>query len=167
MACSTTLAIDTPDYAKRCYLWDTAGATADVCFTKRAPSATAGSFKVTDFEAMLNAVHASAVGDGGCSNKWVDNHYAVDGRSKSADYIIDYIESSGAYFYCSGSAVHYVIDPTGWGIQLDLSFSGAASVCTSAAARASARRAFSAAPDTEPEVCPCVSSDPVCGGTGL
>jgi len=165
MECSTTLSVDASGYSKRCYLWDTAGATADVCFTKRPPSATSGSFKVSDFETMLNTVHSNAVTDD-CSNKWVDNHYAVDGRSKSADYIVDYIESSGAYYYCSGTQVHYIIDPTGFGIQLDLSFSGSASVCTSSAARTVAPFVPSFVESTD-NFCPCTAANAVCGGTGL
>ena len=54
MKTSTTLSVDSETYSKRCYLWDAAGATADVCFTKRADAATAGTFKVSDFEDMLN-----------------------------------------------------------------------------------------------------------------
>ena len=169
MACSTTLSVDADDYSKCCYLWDTASATADVCFTTREPSETAGSFKVADFEDMLNTVHANAVASD-CSNKWVDNHYAVDGQRKSADYIVDYIESSGAYFYCSGTQVHYVVDPTGFGIQLDLSFSGSASICTSAAVTSVAAPA-PAFLVHEPVVgagfCPCTMQNPVCGGSGL
>ena len=169
MQCSTTLSVDTDGYSKRCYLWDVASATADVCFTKRKPTETAGSFKVSDFEDMLNAVHANAVADD-CGNKWVDNHYAVDGRSGSADYIADYIESSGAFFYCSGDNPHYIIDPSGFGIQLDLQFSGSSTVCTSA--REARRRAAAAAPlgflDAEAGAnCPCTSPNPTCGGTGF
>ena len=108
MRCSTTLSVDDAGsgYSKRCYLWDAADATADVCFTKRPDSATAGSFKVSDFEAMLNSVHATVTSGGEtCNNKWVDNHYAIDGRF-SADYIQTYVKDNDLYYYCDSDTMH-------------------------------------------------------------
>ena len=108
----------------RCFLW--AGAAVDVCFVQRPDTATAGRFKPADFEKMLNAVHAARLANPECADdKWYDNHYAIDGRAVgSADYIIDYIEANpSTRYYCNRGMIHYIFDPTGWGIQLDLQFS--------------------------------------------
>jgi len=140
MQTETTLSIDTASYSKRCYLWTKQGATADVCFTQRPDSDTLGSFKVSDFESMLNTVHANVVTSDNCWNKWSDNHYAVDTPetiTTSMDYIITYIESKAStiYYYCQSGVLHYISDPTGWGIQLDLTFTSSAStkLCSSQA----------------------------------
>jgi len=117
------------DVSKKCFLWT--GAEVEVCFTKRADSATKGTFKVGDFEKTLNAVHRTMLKNPDCGNdKWEDNHYAIDGRSASADYIIEYIDATpGTLYYCNGAGIHYVFDPTGWGIQLDLQFSKGPAKC--------------------------------------
>ena len=106
MQTTTTLSVTDTSYQKRCYLWDAAGATADVCFTSRPDSATSGDFKVSDFESMLNAAHADVTSSGQtCNNKWVDNHYAVDGMV-SGDYIQTYIQEKDLYYYCDGNYLH-------------------------------------------------------------
>ena len=74
-----TLSVDSGGVSKRCYLWTKQSATADVCFIKRADSATSSDFSVSDFETMLNTVHANVIANkntAGCNNKWLDNHYA-------------------------------------------------------------------------------------------
>merc|ERR1712216_735880 len=92
---------------------------------------------------MLNNVHRTILGDHPfCGmDKWFDNHYAIDSRQSSdTSKIIDYINSEGTLHYCETSqsigssqsaSVHYVFDPTGWGIQLDISFSSAPKDCSS------------------------------------
>merc|ERR1712137_81158 len=124
--------------SRKCYLWS--GATVDVCFTSRADSATKGDFKVADFENMLNTVHKNIiVGHPYCQvDKWEDNHYAIDSFSASTSSIISYINANNVPHVCESgsggsgmSGLHYIFDPTGWGIQADLSFSSQPNDCTS------------------------------------
>merc|ERR1711976_287626 len=124
--------------SRKCYLW--AGATVDVCFTNRPDSATKGDFKVADFENMLNTVHKNIiVGHPYCQvDKWEDNHYAIDSFSASTSSIISYINANNVPHVCESgsggsgmSGLHYIFDPTGWGIQADLSFSSQPTDCTS------------------------------------
>jgi len=123
---------------RKCYLWT--GATVDVCFTSRPDSATKGEFKVGDFENMLNTVHKNIiVGHPYCQvDKWEDNHYAIDSFSASTSSIISYINSNNVPHVCESgsggsgmSGLHYIFDPTGWGIQADLSFSSQPNDCSS------------------------------------
>lgn len=124
---------------RHCYLW--AGAEVNICFVNRDEEATKGSWKVADFEDMLNAVHRNfIVGYPYCGlDKWEDNHYAIDSQSASTSGIIEYINKNNVPHICQsgsgsgGSGLHYAFDPTGWGIQLDLSFSSAPSDCSSSA----------------------------------
>jgi len=130
----TTMTMDTVDnttkVSKKCFLWS--GASVDVCFTKRADSATKGDFKPADFEAMLNTVHDNLLKNPLCGeDKWVDNHYAIDGHSTSADYIIEYVEANNIKYMCFASNLHYIFDPTGWGIQVDLRFTKTPKGCSS------------------------------------
>jgi len=116
--------------SKKCFLWT--GAKVDVCFTKRADSATKGAFKPADFEKMLNTVHDNLLTNPECGlDKWVDNHYAIDGRSFSADYVATYVQANNIKYMCFGSSLHYIFDPTGWGIQVDLSFTKTMPGCSS------------------------------------
>merc|ERR1712039_573666 len=133
--------------SRKCYLWT--GATVDVCFTSRPDSATKGSFKVEDFENMLNTVHKNIiVGHPYCQvDKWEDNHYAIDSFSASTSSIISYINSNNVPHVCESgsggsgmSGLHYIFDPTGWGIQADLSFSSQPNDCSSAEAHDFSRR---------------------------
>lgn len=123
--------------SKRCYLWT--WATVDVCFTTRPANATSTSFSVADFEGMLMSTHQTVVTGGEtCNNKWADNHYAIDGDlSTSAEYIVTFMESNpGIYYYCeSVNQLHYIVDPTGWGVQLDLEISTTSTVCASSRGR--------------------------------
>ena len=127
---------DADGYAKKCYLWP--GATVDVCFYQRDDSETKGSWKVGDFETMLNTVHKNIiVGYPLCgTDMWEDNHYAIDSFKADTKAIISYIEAKDVPHICTssplGTSLHYAFDPTGWGIQLDLGFSSAPSDCKSA-----------------------------------
>ena len=50
--------------------------------------------------------------------------------------MIDYVQESESYFYCDtgngtapgapGQGIHYIVDPTGWGIQLVFNFTNEA-----------------------------------------
>merc|ERR1712072_822306 len=113
-------------YTRKCYLWT--GAEVDICFTSRDASATKGDFKVADFENMLNTVHKNViVGHPMChTDKWEDNHYAIDSMSADTSSIISYINNNNVPHVCEsggggsgGSGLHYIFDPTGWGIQAD------------------------------------------------
>jgi len=123
-------------YTRKCYLWT--GAEVDVCFTNRDASATKGDFKVADFENMLNTVHKNIiVGHPYCQiDKWEDNHYAIDSFSADTSSIISYINKNSVPHVCSsgggsgGSGLQYIFDPTGWGIQADLSFNTQPSDCS-------------------------------------
>lgn len=120
---------------KKCFLWT--GATVDVCFYERDPSATSGEWKVSDFENMLNTVHNNILGNHPMcgTDKWFDNHYAIDSQTADTSTIVPYVEKNDITHYCSsmgpfgGVSMHYVIDPTGWAIQLDLQMSSVPSDC--------------------------------------
>jgi len=130
---------------KKCFLWT--GATVHVCFTQRADSETKGDWKVSDFETMLNTVHKNLMdGHPFCGmDKWEDNHYAIDSFTADTAKIVEYINSVNPFHYCTSTggstgerytfppgdstSLHYVWDPTGWGIQLDLQFSSAPNDC--------------------------------------
>merc|ERR1712113_1174744 len=108
--------------------------------TSRDESATKGSWKVSDFEKMLNTVHKNIiVGHPYCLvDKWEDNHYAIDSFSASTSQIISYINSNNVPHVCNSgsggsgmSGLHYIFDPTGWGIQADLGFSTQPNDCGS------------------------------------
>ena len=87
----------------------------------------------------MNAVHKNLLAEPTCgTDRWLDNHHAYDTQTSGVGKtIVSYIEEHEPYYYCepSGSsyALHYVIDPTGWGIQLDVQFSSQPSGCSSAA----------------------------------
>ena len=125
------------DYGKKCYQWP--GATVQVCFTHRADSYTKGDWKVGDFEKMLKTVHTNILGKTpSCGvDKWFDNHYAIDSFSADTSKILSYVESAKVLHYCNGGSLHYVFDPTGWGIQLDMQFSSAPSDCSSSSSSSS------------------------------
>merc|ERR1711865_534948 len=109
---------------KKCFLWS--GASVNICFTNRADSETSTSFKVSDFEDMLNSVHAKINGDHPfCPmNRWFDNHYAIDSQSVDNSKILSYVNSKKPFHTCGsrpmrGSSLSAIFDPTGLGIQMD------------------------------------------------
>jgi len=146
-------------YARKCYLWS--GSTVDICFTNRDPSGTQGDWKVADFEKMLNTVHKNIiVGYPYCGvDKWEDNHYAIDSMSADTSTIISYINKNNVPHICetssgSGSSgLHYAFDPTGWGIQLDLSFNSQPTDCNSVAQNSTRRLQGHSNPACEPGTC--------------
>ena len=118
---------------------------AQVCYTEHADDADAD-FTVKDYEDALNGAHASLLdGQPKCGmDKWLDNHLAVDptvhGSTAFGDTLVAYVDKTeGLYYYCepamgpgaSGYDLHYVIDPAGWGVQVDTSFSSAPTKCAS------------------------------------
>lgn len=105
-----------------CYLWT--GATVEICFTHRPDNATKGDFKPKDFETMLHTVHSNLLKNPQCGvDKWFDNHYAIDSMTADTSNIVSYIAEKKTSYYCTNKALHYVFDPTGWGIQLDVRLS--------------------------------------------
>ena len=137
----TTLAVNTSGTGSgkegfleyKCFLWP--GASVDVCFYSRLDSMTKGDYKVLDFEKMLNNVHENIiVKHPFCGrDKWTDNHYAIDSFQADTAKIVSYIDAKKVPVYCEssywGSSVHYAIDPTGWGIQMDLRFQTQPAAC--------------------------------------
>lgn len=126
-------------FARKCYLWP--GATVDICFINRPDDATRGTWKVGDFEDMLNTVHKNIIiGYPFCgTDKWEDNHYAIDSMSADTSKIVSYVDANNVPHICQsggssggGNTMHYAFDPTGFGIQLDLGFSTAPSDCSGA-----------------------------------
>jgi len=121
----TTMTHDsTNGAAKKCFLWP--GATVNICFTNRADSETSTSFKVGDFEDMLNSAHKTIIdGHSWCPmDRWFDNHYAIDSRSVDNTKILSYINSKKPYHTCGsnpmrGTGLSAIFDPTGLGIQMD------------------------------------------------
>jgi len=132
---STGLGATGTTTTKKCILWP--GATTEVCYTNRADTETKGDWKVCNFEDSLNTVHNNLMLDNPMcgQDKWEDNHYAIDSRTVSTSKIASYIDSAKPYHYCeatgSSTSLHYVWDPTGWGIQLDISPGSAPSDCSS------------------------------------
>jgi hypothetical protein len=120
-----------PDFKEyKCFLWT--GATVDLCYYSRDDSVTKGDFKVGDFEKMLNTVHQNIIVKYPyCTrDKWTDNHYAIDSFSADTSKIVEYIDAHSVPVYCEGTAPHYIIDPTGWGIQADLQFRSSPEACS-------------------------------------
>merc|ERR1740121_2571976 len=89
---------------KKCFLWP--GATGNVCFTNRPDSATLGSWKVGDFEDMLNTVHSNLLsGHPFCEvDKWFDNHYAIDSQSADSSKILSYVNEKNPFHVCSSGS---------------------------------------------------------------
>merc|ERR1712232_152194 len=120
---------------KKCFLWS--GASVNICFTNREDSATAGDWKVGDFEDMLNSVHSTLLKDHPfCPmDRWEDNHYAIDSQKTDNQKILKYVNENNPPHRCeangpTGAGMHYIFDPTGWGIQLDTGM-GSPSDCKS------------------------------------
>jgi hypothetical protein len=179
MQTTETLSYDSDDVSKRCYLWAKQNATVDICFTKRSDSATSTDFTVLQFETMLKTVHENVINEQdtavyGCNNKWADNHYAIDPPDIFAnyDYIVDYVDSTeGLYVYCyDENTFHYLTDPTGWGIQLDINFNYAPAACASSSKHKLQEQGAPPPPmdDHLPppmDLCPCTGIE-TCGFSG-
>jgi hypothetical protein len=132
MRTQTVLSLNGHDVSARCYQWP--GATTDVCFVKRSPSDTKGDFKVGDFELMLQNVFDTIVTNPYClMNRWEDNHYAYDapiGSDMDFDYIATYLDDHPSSKYiCTAWGLHYIFDPTGWAVQLDIDWTKQPSGC--------------------------------------
>jgi hypothetical protein len=122
---------------RRCYQWFTA--LSDVCFIQRDGADSVGALSVAGLEAMLWAVHASVIGsdpENGDADKYTDSHYAITLPSASGDYLSTYWDSVDPFpitkatreaYACKQS---YLIDPTGFSIQMGLTFTGAYPGCT-------------------------------------
>jgi hypothetical protein len=134
MRANKTYTLNGDDVSTRCYLW--ANAETDLCFVKRPDLATSGNFKVGDFEQMLHRVADTMLTNPYCNmNRWLDNHYAYDSRPHGGDdfgHISSYLDSNPSVkFKCSGSGgLHYIVDPTGWGVQLDVNLNQQPSACS-------------------------------------
>lgn len=139
MGASLATEYDADGVTRDCYLYSSA--TVDICFTKRDDDATVGDFSVADMESQMNSVHSNLLAKPTCgTDKWLDNHHAYDSMSESTSTIVSYLQSSAGsdtYYYCEPSgnsySLHYIIDPTGWGIQLDLQSSSSGSLCSTSA----------------------------------
>lgn len=163
MYTTKTVDVTTDDnVTRKCFLWESFGATADVCFTQRSPNATTGTFKVSDFETMLYNSHKNVIDSGSCYDKWMDNHYGLDNSgSASADFIVDYInDNDDAFYYCTSEGLspglHYFVDPTGWGIQVDsFEFSSLPKACESTMSKRKNPLPPPSVDDDKNDVCPC------------
>lgn len=129
MNATLTLKHDDATVKTRCARW-TNGAV-DVCFRERSPEATSADFSVAAFESMLHATHHALLRDPNCGlDRWADNHYAIDAPDMDATWILSYLEEhEDARYVCNGASLHYVFDPTGFAIQLDLGINGSAVRC--------------------------------------
>ncbi|KAH8055099.1 hypothetical protein JL722_8524 [Aureococcus anophagefferens] len=65
--------------------------------------------------------------------KWqdaTDNHYAIDAPELNAEWILRYLDDhEDARYVCNGDSVHYLFDPTGFAVQLDMGINGSAVRC--------------------------------------
>eukprot|EP00811_Abedinium_folium_P030980 NODE_5003_length_1821_cov_4.335301.p1 GENE.NODE_5003_length_1821_cov_4.335301~~NODE_5003_length_1821_cov_4.335301.p1 ORF type:complete len:507 (+),score=130.93 NODE_5003_length_1821_cov_4.335301:47-1567(+) len=128
--------VKTASIDRRCYLWDTAQT--EVCFVSRSDFPTAGDFQVADMEKQLKGSAEAQLQNPQCNmNRWEDNHYAIDVRGGSFDYIVDYLKANPSVkFQCatspmsSNAMLRYIYDPTGWAVQLDMQFSKSPSGCS-------------------------------------
>lgn len=121
--------------------------TVDVCFSEHLEAddakktADSSLLSVADIETGMNAVHANLLAKSTCgTDKWLDNHYAYDSTDHETttlgDSIVAYLDNHDeVYYYCkpfaTGYMLHYIIDPTGWGIQLDMKFAKQPADCSS------------------------------------
>ncbi|KAJ1444645.1 hypothetical protein M885DRAFT_503097 [Pelagophyceae sp. CCMP2097] len=113
---------------RHCFRLETADST-DVCYTEHAEDSKAP-LSVSAFEAEMHAAHLSLLsGRPGCGlDKRLDDHFAFDsslhGSTAAGDAVVAYIaKTPGQLYFCDARGLQYIIDPTGWGIQLDMPFS--------------------------------------------
>merc|ERR1719502_2509432 len=124
MGCTKTHDATENGATKQCFKWK--GATMDVCFTNRDDSETSTSFKVGDFEDMLNSAHQTIIdGHPWCPmDRWFDNHYAIDSQTVDNSKILSYVNAKNTFHTCGnnpmrGEGMAAIFDPTGLGIQMD------------------------------------------------
>jgi len=125
--------VDLPKYeiSRRCFQWPTA--TSDVCFTSR-PGGQTGQWTVKMHEDNFWSVHRAVMTAPSVSDKYNDNHYAVD-THVSGDYIATYFTANNPFplkkdsRFAFACAQDYIVDPTGWTIQTDLFFTKAYPGC--------------------------------------
>ena len=129
---------------RHCYKFENAS-TVDVCYSEHGDDA-AAPLSVADLERGVRAGHdATLAGQPKCGlDKWLDFHLAYDNPSHAStaagDALVAYVdETDGALFACEanprpsgpqGLILHYVVDPTGWGIQYGGPYSVAPRACT-------------------------------------
>ena len=125
--------VDEAGMSRRCYGWTNADA--DVCFVEREGSVAYDStFSVYDYEKNMFDVHAAVIGTDVSvhTDKMNDNHYAVDlmgfDGSDIAQFCTDNYDDAFPINYPStyfawDCTQDYLIDPTGWSIQEDFTFS--------------------------------------------
>lgn len=121
-------------YETHCFKYTTSS-DVDVCFTKRDDN-TGNDWTVASNEQSMFAVHANLLTNPNCAmDKWLDNHHAYDSQSSSTGTAaVSYLSNNpDTYYYCEEGALHYIIDPTGWGIQTDFMFQSNPSGCSSRA----------------------------------
>lgn len=100
--------------SSRCYMmaWGP-----DLCFVKRSPDATRGTFKVADMESNLVSVRKATSTNPRCNqNRWVDNHF--DGALASYDGLKRMARNSELNYQCTKGGLQYIYDPTGWAVQV-------------------------------------------------
>ena len=119
--------------SRRCYGWEYAES--DVCFVER-PDPSGAAFGAAELEAMLWSVHTATLLAPSNTNKYTDNHYAVDSM-ESKTFLTTYFTSNDPYPITNSSREAYncnqqgfVMDPTGWSIQVDLSGSTSFPSCS-------------------------------------
>jgi hypothetical protein len=98
----------------------------DVCFTQRTGDVEKDAiFSVGDFEEMMWAEHAGAIGDNADStvDMYTENHFAQPMNSAGMSKLASYFTSNDPYPITKDTRLayackqNYIIDPTGWSIQ--------------------------------------------------
>ena len=117
--------------------------TTEICFNEHADDKH-DVLSVAGYVSGLFATHAKLLaGKPTCGmDKYLDNHLAIDptdhGSTAFGDAIIDYVDArDDALYYCEAEMghntynLHYIIDPTGWGVQIDTRYSKEPKGCSS------------------------------------
>ena len=131
---------------RHCYKFENAS-TVDVCYSAHADDAEAP-LSVADFEKGVRAGHdANLRHKPKCGrDKWLDFHFAYDnpshGDAAGGDAVVAYADAApDALYACEanprpsgprGLILHYVVDPTGWGIQYGGPYTTAPKACANA-----------------------------------
>lgn len=132
---------------KACYKLATTSSfvdTTEVCFNEHADDKH-DVLSVAGYVSGLFATHAALLTKPTCGmDKYLDNHLAVDPTDHSStsfgDNIVKYIDANAdAMYYCeydqghsaSGYNLHYIIDPSGFGVQVDTKYTSPPKGCSS------------------------------------